>query len=83
MAEKANKAVFEGINVVKSFKLHITKDSTNLLKEIDLYVWKEKDGNSLDEPVKLNDDGMDAVRYALTPYIGKINNPKSTKIKGL
>jgi phage terminase large subunit len=46
-------------------------------------VWKEKDGNSLDEPVKLNDDGMDAVRYALTPYIGKINNPKSTKIKGL
>ena len=83
MAEKANKAVFEGINVVKSFKLHITKDSTNLLKEIDLYVWKEKDGNPIDEPVKLNDDGMDAVRYALTPYIGKINNPKSTKIKGL
>ena len=82
--KKANKSVFEGINVVKSFELNITKRSLNLLREIGLYAWKkDKDDNSLDEPVKLNDDGMDALRYALTPYITKKNKTKSIKIKGL
>ena len=80
--EKANKSVFEGINTVKSFNIHITRRSVNILKEIELYAWKvDKDGNSLDEPVKLNDDAMDAIRYALTPYIAKKGKVKSIKVK--
>ena len=80
--EKANKSVFEGINTVKSFNIHITRKSVNILKEIELYAWKvDKDGNSLDEPVKLNDDAMDAIRYALTPYIAKKGKVKSIKVK--
>ena len=79
--EKANKAVFEGINAVKSFNIHITKHSVNVIKEIGLYAWKkDKDGNMLDEPIKLNDDAMDAMRYALTPYISKKGSTKSMKI---
>ena len=82
--EKANKAVFEGVNAVKSFDIHITKRSVNILKEIELYAWKEdKDGNPLDEPIKLNDDAMDAIRYALTPYIQKQGKTKSLKIRWL
>ena len=82
--EKANKAVFEGINTVKSFNLKVTKRSVNVIKELGLYAWKtDKDGNSLDEPIKLNDDAMDAIRYALTPYIKKENPLKTTNIKGL
>ena len=82
--KKANKSVFEGINAVKSFNLCITQDSLNILKEINLYSWKEdKDGNSLDEVVKLNDDALDALRYAITPYIEKKGNLKGLKIKGL
>jgi len=82
--DKANKGVFEGINTVKGFNIHITKNSVNVLKEIDLYAWKvDKDGNSLDEPVKVNDDAMDAIRYALTPYIKKSGKTKSIKVKYL
>jgi phage terminase large subunit len=82
--EKANKSVFEGINTVKSFNLKITKRSVNILREIDLYSWKEdKEGKSIDEPIKLNDDAMDAIRYALTPYIKKSGKTKSFKLKGL
>ena len=82
--DKANKSVFEGINAVKGFNIHITRNSVNILKEIDLYAWKvDKDGNSLDEPVKINDDAMDAIRYALTPYIKKRGKTKSFKLKGL
>ena len=67
-----------------SFDIHITKRSVNILKEIELYAWREdKEGNSLDEPIKLNDDAMDATRYALTPYIQKKSKTKSLKLRWL
>lgn len=82
--QKANKSVFEGINTVKSFNIHITKRSTNIRKEIGLYVWKtDKNEKSLDEPLKANDDAMDAIRYSLTPYIKKSGKTKSFKLEWL
>jgi len=78
---QANKSVFEGINAVKSFDIHITRRSQNIIREIDTYVWKmDRDGNPLDEPVKHNDDAMDALRYALTPYIKKHPKARSMRI---
>lgn len=63
---QAMKAVDEGIKMVKSMPLYITSRSTNILKEIKSYKWKvDKDGKVLDEPVKFNDDAMDAMRYAI------------------
>jgi len=77
----ANKSVFSGINTVKRFNIFVTKRSVNLQKELSLYKWKEdRDGNSLDEPIKLNDDGMDALRYALTPYMKPIQKTHSIKV---
>lgn len=62
----ADKSVIDGINMVKSMPLFITRRSTNVLKEIKSYKWKtDKDGKVLDEPVKFNDDAMDAMRYAI------------------
>jgi phage terminase large subunit len=62
----ADKDVTEGIRKVKSMPLYITKISINLRKELSGYKWK-KDKNDiiLEEPVKENDDGMDALRYAI------------------
>jgi len=80
----ANKSVFDGIMAVKSFNLKITSRSSNVLKELSSYAWKRnKDGVYLDEPVKINDDAMDAIRYALTPYIKKSGKTKSIKVKYL
>jgi phage terminase large subunit len=80
----ANKSVFEGIMAVKSFELYVTKQSSNILKELGLYAWKkDKDGKTLDEPIKLNDDAMDAIRYSITPYIKSRGSTKSLKLKGL
>jgi len=75
--------VFDGINTVKGFKMFVTKRSVNIIKELELYCWKEdKDGNKLDEPIKMHDDGLDAVRYALTPYIQSRGAVKETWLKG-
>jgi len=62
----ANKDVRSGIDKVKRYRLHITTDSVNLLKEIRSYSWRQdKEGRVLEEPVKFNDHAMDALRYAL------------------
>jgi phage terminase large subunit len=44
--------------------MHITKSSTNVIRELRTYVWAtDKTGKSLDEPVKENDHAMDALKY--------------------
>ena len=64
----AEKSVKAGIDAVKTGKLSIHSSSNNLLREIQIYRWKMKDEVILDEPVKANDDGMDAMRYAIYNY---------------
>jgi len=86
LIEPANKAVFAGINMVKSYNLYVTSRSVNVIKELDSYVWKlDKDGNSLDEPIKINDDAMDALRYGVFTPLSQANSHKSIslKVKGL
>jgi len=63
---KAIKKVVAGIDKVKSYNIFVTKRSTNIINEFDLYAWKlDKENNPLDEPIKLNDDAMDSIRYAV------------------
>lgn len=55
-----------GIDKVKSYNIHVTKNSLNIINELNLYSWKlDKADNPLDEPIKLNDDAMDSIRYAV------------------
>jgi phage terminase large subunit len=67
----ADKEVGKGIDAVKSHPWFITKESVNTLKEVKSYSWKEKDGKALDEPVKVNDHAMDAIRYAVHTHFLK------------
>ena len=67
----ADKSVKDGIDYVKRQKLYITSNSSNILKEIRGYSYKQKDGHSIDEPIKLNDHTMDAIRYAIYSHLGK------------
>lgn len=65
-ADKSKKDVIAGIDFCKSKKLHIHKDSYNLIKEIESYSWEEdKNGIQKEKPCKIDDHIMDAIRYAL------------------
>lgn len=64
MAKGADKAVKEGILYIKSKKVHIHSGAENLQREMGLYRWKSLGDVILDEPVKINDDAVDALRYA-------------------
>lgn len=62
----AKKEVVDGIDTMKSFKIHIHEESTDLIKEFQSYSWiQNKNGEIIDQPVKFNDHGMDAVRYGI------------------
>lgn len=64
-AKQAIKDVKGGIDSVKSSELFIHKESLNVIKEIASYKWKTNGDIILDEPVKVYDDAMDAMRYAI------------------
>ena len=71
-AYKGKNSVKDGIDYIKRSKLHITKGSVNLLKEIAGYTYKQdRDGVVYDEPIKFGDHAMDAFRYAIYTRWGK------------
>lgn len=76
--KKGKGSVEEGIKYIQGLNIHITKRSTNLIKEIQSYQRKvDKDGNVLEAVEKSNDDGMDAMRYAgFTHYYNPEGTPK-------
>ena len=65
-AKNADKAVLSGIEevakLIKTDKLKIVRDKVERFdKEIYMYAWNERTG----EPIKLWDDVLDSLRYAL------------------
>jgi phage terminase large subunit len=63
--ENANKVVKKGIDNIKTFGV-ICEEHPALKKEYENYKWKKIGDQITDEPVKLWDDAMDAIRYAAT-----------------
>ncbi len=63
--QNANKVVKKGIDNLKSFGV-ICQDDKALKREYENYKWKKIGDFITDEPVKLYDDAMDAIRYATT-----------------
>jgi len=61
----AIKNVKEGIDAVKSKVLMVHQDSINMKKEFSNYKWKVVGEKLTDEVVKMWDDAMDALRYAV------------------
>lgn len=81
-AISSDKSVSAGINSVKATPLHINeKNCPNTVHEIKQYSYrKDKDGNELEEPIKINDHSMDAIRYALHHNYKKHNRKYNNKI---
>ncbi len=60
-------SVSSGINFVQRQDVNYTANSKGIEKEYELYQWKvDRYNKALEEPVKVKDDAMDAVRYLIT-----------------
>lgn len=71
-AEKGQDSVRNGIQLVQSQKIMITKSSVNMIKEYRNYTWEtDKDGVVLNTPEHFFSHSMDAVRYGLVSLLKK------------
>lgn len=82
-ASKGKDSVIFGIKLLNSYNLCVTEQSTNIIKEINSYSFKvDKNNNKLQEPIKLNDHAMDAMRYiSIHALSAKNDKNKSVPVK--
>lgn len=60
----------EQLQKMRGYRLHVTKRSLNLIRELRGYTWlKDREGKPLNEPIAVNDHAMDASRYAFFTYL--------------
>lgn len=72
--DKGIKDVTAKINSTKQTKIHIHPKCVNTIKEIKSYKYrKNKDGVTLDEPIKSNDHAMDALAYGVYGVRGALS----------
>jgi len=77
----ANKDVKMGIDLVARQTLHITKSSVDTIKEVRNYCRKkDKDGNILEEPVKVRDHACDAGRYGTVGLVDRFGFATSVSV---
>ena len=63
-AHKGPDSINNGIDILKRHIIHVTKQSTNLIKELNNYKWMvDKNNNKLNKPVDMFNHCLDAVRY--------------------
>jgi len=64
--EKGPDSVRAGIDFLKEQRIHIIDGSEKIITEQKSYVWKEdKDGNTLNVPLEMDNHAMDAIRYGI------------------
>jgi phage terminase large subunit len=61
---KGADSILNGIDLLRRYKIHITRRSVGVRDEVLKYKWQvDRDGNTLNKPIGLYDHAMDAIRY--------------------
>jgi phage terminase large subunit len=77
---KGKDSILAGLDIMKRYKIHITKRSINLIREFKNYKWKEDQaGKSTNEPIDKFNHGIDAVRYVCLAKV-MVNRKRMVKV---
>lgn len=69
---KGKDSILNGIQLIKNYKLNVTKNSLNLIKELRNYTWQENKNNEyVNKPIDNYNHGLDGLRYAVLMKLGK------------
>ena len=62
--KKGKDSIVNGISLINQQEIYVTSDSTNLMHELQNYIWmKDKEGNKINKPVDKFNHAIDAMRY--------------------
>jgi phage terminase large subunit len=77
---KGKDSILAGLDIMKRYKVYITKGSVNLIREFKNYKWKEDQaGKATNEPIDKFNHGIDATRYALLAKV-MVNRKRMVKV---
>ena len=80
-ASKGPDSIKNGIDVLLRYKLFITQDSTNIIKELRSYKWDtDKDGKAINKPIDYMNHSIDALRYVALNKLANLNSGRYTII---
>lgn len=78
-AKKGPDSIQNSIDILKRYKINITRRSVNLRKELNRYKWRvDRSGKTLNEPVDSWNHLIDPLRYVALNKL-KINNFKQPR----
>ena len=73
--DKGADSVRNGIDFMKTLKIHVTKNSVNLIKELRNYSWQQdRNGGYVNVPINGFNHAIDALRYAIEMKLHKKPN---------
>jgi phage terminase large subunit len=71
-ATKGPDSVRQGLQFMQQFKMHVTRNSENIISEFKNYKWaQDKNGKTLNSPIDKYNHLIDAARYAIDYYYNK------------
>lgn len=71
-ANKGNDSIKHSISTLQQYKINVTKDSIDLIRELRTYKWiMGNDNKPTNEPVDYNNHAIDALRYVALNKINK------------
>jgi phage terminase large subunit len=74
---KGQDSIVSGIDILKRYRLHVTRRSIGILSNLRSYQWgKDKDGNMTNKPEDRNNHGIDAIRYV---SLAKLSNRREVR----
>lgn len=77
---KGKDSIVNGIDILKRYKIHVTRRSRGLLDELTRYSWdKDRDGRTTNKPIDKYNHSIDALRYAVS---AKLAERPSVRTKG-
>jgi phage terminase large subunit len=78
-AKKGADSINNSIDILKRYKMNITRASVNLRKELDRYKWRvDRSGKTINEAVDSYNHLIDALRYVA---LNKLTITRDTKLK--
>lgn len=74
-AKKGPDSIKNGLDILQRYRMNVTRNSTNLIKELRTYSWNtDRSGKPLNEPIDAYNHLIDPLRYVA---LNKIGTPKT------
>ena len=79
---KGQDSIVSGLDILKRYKIHVTRRSLGLLSNLRAYKWEtDRDGNLTNKPEDKNNHGIDAIRYVALAKLAEHRPVRGVKVR--